>query len=76
MKAFNTIRKAQTIIEPILGKDSLIGLVFTLFEGLRDMMSPNSFQKGYNTIKYVEEKLLQHFEGEDNNPYFEAVYMA
>lgn len=27
-------------------------------------------------MKYVEQKMLQFFEGDDRNPYFEAVYIA
>ncbi len=60
----------------MLGKDSVIGLVFQLFEGLREMIEPNTKVKGYRTVKYVEEKLLKMFEGDDRNPYFEGVYMA
>ena len=76
MKTFHKIKKAQTIIDPILGKDSMIGLIFQLFEGLRLMIDKSTLLKGLKTIQYVEEKLLKHFEGDDRNPFFEAVYMA
>lgn len=76
MKAFYKIKKAQSIIDPILGRDSVIGLIFQLFEGLRDQLEPGTKLKGFRTIKYVEEKLLEMFEGDDRNPYFEGVYMA
>lgn len=54
MKAFHLIKKAQQVVDPMLGKDSVIGLVFQLFEGLRDMIEPNTKVKGFRTIKYVE----------------------
>lgn len=40
------------------------------------MMDKQTLTKGFKTIKYVEEKMLVMFEGDDRNPYFEAVYMA
>eukprot|EP00347_Sterkiella_histriomuscorum_P008848 403343508 len=76
MKAFHQIKKAQQVIEPVLGKESLIGMIFLLFEGLRDMIDKATLSKGFRTIQYVEGKMLQMFEGDDKNPYFEAVYMA
>lgn len=76
MKTFHMIKKAQAVIEPILGRDSMIGLIFQLFEGLRDMIERATQTKGFRTIQHVEDKLLKMFEGDDRNPYFEAVYMA
>jgi hypothetical protein len=40
------------------------------------MFSRETSNKGYKMMKYVEEKMLQFFEGDDRNPYFEAVYIA
>ena len=37
MKAFNQIQRARCIIEPVLGRDSIIGLIFQIFEGLKDV---------------------------------------
>jgi hypothetical protein len=37
MKAFYKVKRAQSIIEPLIGRDSLIGLIFQLFEALKDM---------------------------------------
>jgi tetratricopeptide (TPR) repeat protein len=39
MKAFYKVKRAQAVIEPVIGKDSLIGLIFQLFEGLKDMFN-------------------------------------
>lgn len=65
------------MIEPILGSESMIGLVFQLFDGMWDLLqSKHTKEKGFIKIKHVEEKLLEMFEGDDRNPYFEALYMA
>lgn len=39
MKAFYKVKRAQAIIEPLFGRDSLLGLIFQLFEGLKDMFA-------------------------------------
>jgi hypothetical protein len=39
MKAFYKVKRAQAVIEPLFGRDSLLGLIFQLFEGLKDMFS-------------------------------------
>ena len=54
MKAFYKVKRAQKVIEPIIGKDSLIGLIFQLFEGLKDMFTKETQNKGFKTMKYVE----------------------
>jgi len=40
------------------------------------MFNKDTSHKGYKVMKYVEQKMLQFFEGDDRNPYFEAVYMS
>jgi hypothetical protein len=47
-----------------------------MFEGMRNIIDPHSKQKGLTILKEVEQKLLIVFEGDDKNPYFEAIYMA
>lgn len=54
MKAFYKVKRAQSIIEPLFGRDSLLGLIFQLFEGLKDMFAKETQQKGFKTMKYVE----------------------
>jgi len=76
MKAFYKVKRAQQTIEPIIGRDSLLGLIFQLFEGLKDLFDPATTNRGLKTLKFVEEKMLQFFEGDDRNPYFEAVYVS
>lgn len=76
MKAFYKVKRAQSVIEPVIGRDSLLGLIFQLFEGLRDMFQRETQRKGYNMMKMVEQKMLAFFDGDDRNPYFEAVYIS
>ena len=76
MKAFYKVKRAQQVIEPLIGRDSLIGLIFQLFEGLKDMFDKSTSNKGFKTMKFVEDKMLRFFEGDDRNPYFEAVYIS
>ncbi len=74
MKTFNKIKRAQAVIEPIIGKDSLLGLIFQLFEGIKDLFDPRTSTKGFKTLTFVAEKMLKFFEGDDRNPHFEAIY--
>jgi tetratricopeptide (TPR) repeat protein len=76
MKAFYKVKRAQAVIEPVIGRDSLLGLIFQLFEGLKDMFSRETQAKGFKMMKFVENKMLQFFENDDRNPYFEAVYIS
>lgn len=76
MKAFYKVKRAQSIIEPIIGRDSLLGMIFQLFEGLKDLFDPQTQSRGLKQLLYIEEKLLKFFEGDARNPYFEAVYVS
>lgn len=40
------------------------------------MFAKETQTKGFKTMKYVEQKMLQFFENDDRNPYFEAVYIS
>ena len=76
MKAFYKVKRAQAVIEPIIGKDSLLGMIFQLFEGLKELFDPQTANKGLKNLLYVEDKLFKFFEGDARNPYFEAVYVS
>lgn len=53
-----------------------MGLLFKLFEGMYKISTPNSHAQGFNILTQVEANLLKMFEGDDRNPFFEAVYMT
>ena len=76
MKAFYKVKRAQQAIEPVIGRDSLLGRIFQLFEGLKDLFDPATTNRGVKTLKFIEEKMLKFFDGDDRNPYFEAVYVS
>lgn len=46
MKAFYKVKRAQSVIEPIIGRDSLLGMIFQLFEGLKELFDPQTANKG------------------------------
>jgi hypothetical protein len=54
----------------------MMGLMFKLFDGLREIMNSSTKHKGFKTIKFCEMKMNEMFEGENRNPFFEAIYMA
>jgi hypothetical protein len=40
IKAFYKVKRAQAVIEAIIGKDSLLGMLFQLLEGLKELFDP------------------------------------
>jgi hypothetical protein len=76
IKAFFKVKRAQAVIEAIIGKDSLLGMLFQLLEGLKELLDPLTANKGLKNLLNVEDKLIKFFDGDARNPYFEVVYVS
>jgi hypothetical protein len=54
----------------------VIGYIFDLFSGMFDIATMKNVQGGYRKIQDVDRNMKQLYEGDEEVPYFEAIYMA
>jgi len=75
-KAFHKIKRAQKVIGPVLGEDSIIGQIFELFSGMNMIIKQRNMNEGLRVIQQVEDNFLRIYHGDKTVPYLEAVYMG